>query len=179
MAAINIQRYIFSEQDRLFFDTNIWFFIYGPQSKLDGRQRIYSNAFHSIISNGGKIYIDILVLAEFINRVARFHYDIWCDENQSTLNYKEFRSSENFKSIAKEIEIASQMILLDSTQIETGFTKINISSLLTSFVQKQQDFNDLVIENICQINQLKLVTEDRDFKGTNIQILTSNRKLLQ
>ena len=179
MTAINIQNYSFSEQDRLFFDTNIWVFIYGPQSYSDSRrQKIYSGAFQSIITNGGKIYLDILVLTEFINRMTRFYYDLWCEENNMSLNFKDFRSMEEFKQITKEIEIASNMILIDSIQIESGFAKMNVSSLLKCFTQKQIDFNDLVIENICQENHLKLVTDDRDYLESNVQILTSNKKIL-
>ena len=179
MPANNIQRYTFSNQDRLFFDTNVWFFIHGPQSHSgERRQRVYSNAFRDIISHGSKIYIDVLVLAEFVNRMARFYFDLWCEENHLTPEYKEFRSMDEFRPVASEIEKAAQMILIDSTPIETGFSHLDISTLLKTFEKSQQDFNDLVIVNVCQTNHLTLVTDDSDFRSANIQILTSNNRLL-
>jgi len=179
MPANNIQQYTFSDQDRLFFDTNVWFFIYGPQSHSDERrQRIYSNAFREIFSRRSRIFIDVLVLAEFVNRMARFYFDFWCEDNKLTPNYKDFRSMDEFKPIASEIEKAAQMILVDSTPIETGFSRMNISALLKAFENSQQDFNDLVIVNICQTNRLTLVTDDSDFRSANIPILTSNNRLL-
>lgn len=179
MSASNIQQYSFSERDLLFFDTNIWFFIYGPQTSSDEkRQRIYSNAFRNIISHGSKIYIDVLVLAEFINRMSRFHYDLWCEENQLTPSYKEFRSMNCFKPIVSEIEQAAQMILTDAISIETGFSRMNTLNLLKTFQEGKQDFNDLIIVNICQSKRYKLVTDDSDFIGSEIEVLTSNKRLL-
>ncbi|MHC1772828.1 MAG: PIN domain-containing protein [Flexilinea sp.] len=180
MSASNNQQYSFSENDRLFFDTNIWFFIYGPQSSSDiNRQRIYSSAFRDIISRNCKIFIDVLVLAEFINRMARFSFDLWCEENQLSINYKDFRSMDVYKPIVFEIEKTAQMILVDSIPIESGFSQMDISSILKTLQNGQQDFNDLSIVNTCQINHLKLITDDSDFKSTNIEILTSNLKLLR
>jgi predicted nucleic acid-binding protein len=179
MPANNIQQHSFSDQDRLFFDTNVWFFIYGPQTQSnERRQRIYSNAFRDIISHRSRIFIDVLVLAEFVNRMARFYFDLWCEENQLAPEYKEFRSMNEFKPIASEIEQAAQMILVDSTPLESGFSRIDISALLRDFEKGQQDFNDLVIVKICQANHLTLVTDDSDFRSAALQILTSNSRLL-
>jgi len=179
MPANNIQRYSFTNQDRLFFDTNIWLYIYGPQGPSgERRQRIYSNAFRDIISLGIKIYIDVLVLSEFVNRTARFHYDLWCDENQTSVDYKDFRSMAEFKEIASGIEKDAQLILVDSKLIETGFTRMDLKTLLKTFENNQQDFNDLIIINVCHTNHLTLVTDDGDYGGANIPILTSNSRLL-
>lgn len=179
MAVNRIQSYTFSNKDRIIFDTNIWFFIHGPQSIDDQRQKIYSKAFHEIISNESKLYIDVLIMAEFVNRVARFYYDLWCEENNLSVDFKQFRTMEDCKQIVTEIEIAAQMILIDAKPIETGFSSMDISTVLTSFKECKHDFNDLIIIDLCRRNGLILVTDDSDFINADIDILTSNKKLYE
>lgn len=40
------------------------------------------------------------------------------------------------------------------------------------------DFNDQVLTTLCKRSGLKLVTDDGDFKGRGIPIITANQKLL-
>jgi len=40
------------------------------------------------------------------------------------------------------------------------------------------DFNDLVLVELCRSKGFMLVTDDGDFKGKGITVLTANRRLL-
>lgn len=175
----NIRQYSFNPKDQMFFDTNIWLLIYGPQSPSDfERQRIYSGAFREILSQGLKIYIDILVLSEIINKLTRFSFDLWCNEHNLTLDFKQFRSMEEYKPIAQEVEKTSLLILGDSIAIDDNFSKMDTTKLLQEYCNYNQDFTDLAINELCNSRDLLLVTDDGDFSGLNCKILTANKRLI-
>ena len=68
--------YHFRETDRLLFDTNVWLFLYSPQyGPNDNRVRVYSAAVKSALTAHSHIFVDALVLSEFINAWARFMYN--------------------------------------------------------------------------------------------------------
>jgi len=70
-ATQDIRSYVFSEKDHLFLDANVWLSVYGPQVSRRKGWDIYSAAWRDIRMAGSKVYIDFLVLSEFINRFAR------------------------------------------------------------------------------------------------------------
>jgi predicted nucleic acid-binding protein len=63
----SIERHNFSRKEQLFLDANIWIYVYGPQGPNDRKNRIYSSALANILRANAAIYIDVLVLSEFVN----------------------------------------------------------------------------------------------------------------
>ena len=71
-----LSTYRFRETDRLLFDANVWLFLHSPQyGPNDSRVRVYSAAVKNIFAARSRIFIDALVLSEFINAWARFAYN--------------------------------------------------------------------------------------------------------
>ena len=66
-----VEYYRFTSNDRLFLDANIWLLFYGPQIPRDTWVDIYSQAFARILAAQSPIYIDVLIVSEFINTYAR------------------------------------------------------------------------------------------------------------
>ncbi len=179
--AKNIRSYSFQPTDRLFFDTNIWLDINNPfGNEIGEKVRVYSNAYREIITHGIKIFIDVVVLSEFINRTAHLSYAQWVEEspNRKEIEFKKYRSTSDFANTKKVIETAAQTILIDCKPIETGFSSFNLTALISNYCLGQYDFNDLVIVETFKAHHLVLVTDDADFQGSSIPILTYNRKLL-
>lgn len=117
----SIESYTFSETDALLFDANIWLYIYGPQRQLYPRiSKKYTLALRRIRRAKIMIFIDVLVLSEFINAYSRFVYN---DLSIATkpAEFKTFRNSEDFKAIAKGIAKYSQRILEKTERTESGF----------------------------------------------------------
>lgn len=174
----NIQSYAFKSGDRLFFDTNIWFFINGPQADSSERQqRIYSQAYKEIISRGICIYIDVNVLSEFINRWARFAYNLWTEEN-GFVEFKQYRQLEEFKKVAEEISESVDQILIDCSVVTVRYEKAALNDFVDLFRTGAYDFNDPLLHHVCQKCGCTLVTDDADFIRSDIHILTANRSLL-
>lgn len=173
----SIQNYNFSESDDIFIDTNIWIYIYGPQTNPDDwRARIYSRALGNILKAGSRILIDVLVLSEFINTYARIiHRPI---KKARGTEFKEWRKSPEFKETAENIADASRRIIKRCSRIESGFESTDINTVLNDYQAKQPDFNDQVFTELCKARGMKLITHDTDFKDSDLAILTGNNKLL-
>lgn len=181
--ATNIEHYSFSSTDKLLLDTNIWIYIYGQNSPTCHEVNVYSQAFSNMIAAKSNIYIDVLIVSEFINRYARTRWEIDTKiqpgNNRPKKSYKDFRNSPNFKLAANEIVSIIKKILKDSSRIECNFNELEVDNLLTEFAAGGFDFNDQILTTLCKTHDLQLVTNDSDFNKFDIPILTSNKKLLK
>src|SRR3990170_1835794 len=131
--ARHIERYTFAATDKLLFDANIWLYVFGPQGNpADHRTKIYSSALARILAVKSRIYLDVLILSEFLNRYARLRYDImrpagWPKE------FKSFRKSAAFKPIAKDIAADARRVVKECERIDSGFETINTDVLLSEY----------------------------------------------
>jgi predicted nucleic acid-binding protein len=177
--AADINKYAFSNQDRLFFDANVWLYLYGPQgSPGDPVIRSYSAALARAVQAGSRIWVDVLVLSEFINRFARIEYDIYCTNLGQKPSFKHFRRDPAYPPVAQAIVAAVRNILKFAERTESGFTVVDMNALLTEFQTVPSDFNDQVLVALCITNGLYLVTHDSDFKGRGVNILSANPRLI-
>lgn len=174
----DITSYVFTATDRLLLDTNVWLFVHGPTSPADKRVAIYSNALARILAAKSMIHIDVLVLSEFINRYARLGHRILISTFGAPDNFKQFRSSADFKPLAQDIADAVRRILKDCSRTESGFASVDITSLIDEHEKGESDFNDQMLTELCKSQGLSFVTHDGDFKGSTIPIVTANTKLL-
>lgn len=123
------------------------------------------------------ICVDVFVLSEFINRLLRLDYDSYIKTKKMDrvhFNFKKFRSIPEGIRAAQDVEmIVKDKILKHFNLVGKVFDKPDISSINLA----NTDFNDELIIKTCKEHQCVLVTNDADFSGSNIDILTANRKL--
>lgn len=173
-----VDRYQFSATDTLFLDTNVWLFIHSPLCRpTDRRTVLYSAAYKRILEVGCRIFLDALVLSEFVNVFVRWAFNSLSPERKPQ-EYKAFRKSPAFKPVAKSIVDACRRIVAVSTSIETGFTSIDIDALLTRYGSGKIDLNDHILAELCRRRGLTLVTDDGDFRAGGLRIVTANKRLL-
>jgi predicted nucleic acid-binding protein len=170
-----ITSYVFKASDELLLDANVWLFLYGPQRPGDHRVAIYSQAFAKILAAQSRVYIDVLVVSEFINTYARLKYNILAT---LSTDFKQFRQSSAFKPVARDIAADVKRILHHCTRLASGFETLAIEPLLTKYAAGDSDFNDQVLMDLCLRRGLKLVTDDGDFKQRGIPVITANKRLL-
>lgn len=170
---VTVLNYAFKPGDRLLLDTNIWLFVHGPNKPNDRRVEVYSQALKDMITAKSQIYIDVLIVSEFINRYARMKAGF------KNKNFKKFRQSKGFEPIAKEVAGRVREVLKHCNRIESGFETLKINTLIDEYARGKSDFNDQIISSICRKQKLKLVTDDGDFKGRGFPVLTANKKLLK
>jgi predicted nucleic acid-binding protein len=173
-----LSSYRFRETDRLLFDANVWLFLYSPQyGPNDSRVRIYSAALKSVLAAHSPIFIDALVLSEFINTWARFTYNT-LPALAKPKDFKTYRNGSAFRPAAKAISDACRRILRHATRIESEFSSLDIDAVLSGYEAGKLDFNDRVLAELCNKKGLALVTHDADLKGQTLSILTENARLL-
>jgi len=165
----------FVPEERLLLDTNVWWFVYGPSKPSDKRAEVYSKALNDILKAKSRIYIDVLILSEFINRYARFQYNLLPDRPAA---FKHFRRSTHFGPVALGIADSVRRILRNCTRIEDGFETVPIEALIDEYANGNSDFNDQILAALCRKEALTLVTDDSDFGGQGIRIITANPRLL-
>ncbi len=170
-----ITSYVFKDSDKLLLDANVWIFLYGPQKPGDPKVSIYSQAFAKILAAKSQIYIDVLIVSEFINTYARLKYNILLPPST---NFKQFRKSKDFKPIAQAIADDVKRMLQHCTRIATGFETLAIETLLNEYALGDSDFNDQVLTDLCIRTGLMLITDDADFKDRGIPVITANKRLL-
>lgn len=167
--------YKFNPADKLLLDTNIWLLVYGPQKPGDNRVAVYSQALSKILAAQSPIYIDVLIVSEFINAYARLK---WKLSPTPPSDFKQFRKSGDFKPVAQDIAADVKRVLQHCTRIENGFDSLAIDALIDEYAVGDSDFNDQILATLCKKEGLKLVTDDGDFKNQGVAVITANRKLL-
>lgn len=175
--AEEISSYDFKPSDKLLLDTNIWFFVYGPQKPNDRRAAAYSEALKKILAAKSRIFIDVLIVSEFINRYARLKWQL-LPESSRPGDFKKFRKSADFMPIAQDIADDIKRVLKHCTRVGSGFEFLEMDALIDEYAAGDADFNDQILARLCNRMGLKLVTDDGDFKGSDIPVVTANRRLL-
>lgn len=178
---IDISSYRIKSDDVLFFDNNVWMFLFCPILKYEkNKQRKYSNFFQSTQTVKACIWINSLVLSEFCNAWLRIEYNKWKrkPENAVDNGYKRhFITSAKYLETIDEIREIIPEILKYSEKGSDNFSSINLNSVYKEL--GNCDFNDSYYLELASQNNWKIVTDDADlFKNNqlNIEILTANIK---
>lgn len=174
---LDIRAYAFRADDQLLLDANVWLSVYGPDPTGRRLSGIYQTAFRRMREARSHLYLDVLILSEFINRCARLEYDQKWPRGRPG-KFKAFRDSPDFRPVAEEIGINATRICRAVTRCETGFDSCDLGGLLVRYAQGKSDFNDLMFSELCRGRGFTFVTDDADFKGSGHRILTANRRLL-
>ena len=177
-SAEEISNYTFKGTDELLLDANVWFFLYGPHRPGSPQAAAYSAAFARILAASCRIYVDVLIISEFVNRYARLKHQLLQGRRGVPREFKRFRGTAMFKTIAKDIAADTRKILSTCTRVDSGFATLDVDVLVNSYGVGNSDINDLVLAELCRSKGFMLVTDDGDFKGKGITVLTANRRLL-
>ncbi|MGH8558376.1 MAG: PIN domain-containing protein [Methylococcales bacterium] len=171
--AEEISNYQFKSSDKLLVDTNIWLLVHAPQKPGDSRVAVYSNALYDILAAQSRIYIDVLIVSEFITQYARLKHQLIAPK----IKFKDFRKSQDFKPVAQDVAADIKRVLKHCTLLENNFDPLAINALIDKYSMGDSDFNDQVLATLCKNKGLKLVTDDGDFKGCGIPVVTANKRL--
>lgn len=157
----------------IFFDANILIFLYCPMGNVS-EERIgkYSSIFNCLLRQKNILSVNEMVLSELVNRFLRIEFSNKCKNKNE---FKRFRNSNDGISAQREIyDIVKNKILNVFEFRSMEFRKKEIDDML--FVDSL-DFNDKLIVNVCKEYDMILLTDDSDYKNSDIDILSSNPKL--
>lgn len=155
----------------LFFDANIIIYLFWPSGRYFFEEN-YAKVFKYLLKNGNTLCVDFLVISEVINRILREEHK----KINPTQKFKDFRNSQDGKETIKDIyTIVEDTILNQFKIIEKPINKQYIQEFLQI---DELDFIDKAIVSLCKENSLILITNDTDFKNSNLDILTGNLKII-
>lgn len=170
-------RYEINQLDQLmsenfFLDTNILLYLFYSHT-VDWASRSYSALYKQMLERGMKMYIDNTVLSEFINRVIRIEYDLKMRMTpDNIIPFKRFRDTEDGQNAVFHanglVKSMLQFIRINGEVMD----KTDIQSIL---IVDTLDYNDKIIEHLCQNKGYILITNDTDFKESDIDILSAHR----
>ena len=166
-----------SFSEKFFFDTNIIYYIFGPFSDLGSvRDRSYSEFYKKCLENSSEIYINNSVISEFSNLYIKENYNL-CSENHPI--FKEFRKTEDYKQIIKNLSDDWYHILQDCNVCSTEVDSKRVCSIIDEMPERMMDFNDELIAHDCLSNDFILVTHDFDFSNyPDLSLVTGNSRLV-
>jgi predicted nucleic acid-binding protein len=163
---------------KLFFDANVLLYLFAPIANNSNQWAInaYSRIFNHCLKSSVLTCVDVFVISEFINRSFRIEYEKYLKINgkDRSFSFKAFRSTTEGLDIAKDIDdLMKGTVLRRFDVVGKAFDKADI--LAINLINS--DFNDELIIRTCKEHQCVLVTNDADFSGADIDILSANNKL--
>lgn len=163
---------------KIFFDANVLIYIFWPSGDYKWEE-YYSSAFGKLLRQKNELFVDFIVISEIINRSHRLEYEKYLAANnikKSKLSYKNFRDSDDGCEALSDIYLIIETNILNYfTVLGKAYTKSDIQSFLKL---ETLDFSDKGILLTCKENSCILLTNDRDFVNADIDILSSNPRLL-
>ena len=191
-----VDSYSFTKKDCLFLDTNVWLSVFFRQKPLSKDEKFYSEIFDRILKANCRLYLDTVIISEFINVSTKKKHRLVYErikkikkdgkfKDSSTMKrivklteFKNFRRHKCFKTVASEIAMDVKRMLRHCTLINHNFSEEQIHTMVSGYSEGDIDFNDMCIASLCINNGWTLITDDVDFKGKSIRILTANNNLL-
>ncbi|MEX1191907.1 MAG: PIN domain-containing protein [Brumimicrobium sp.] len=151
----------------LFFDTNIWLFLFSSIANYkEERQKHYSRLFNDAVQKKCSIYITSMVMSEFANVILRREFNKWKKDNGNhAAQYKnDFVGTETYEEKTEQVKNQLNKILKlpNILKAPDSFNHINLDNIFSNF--GLADFNDAYINEIVSSNNLILVTDDGDFE---------------
>ena len=164
---------------KIFLDTNILIYLFGYGAPTSANwESQYAELYTKLTKQGNTFVVDFIVIAEFVNRAHRIEYDNHLEEKCLTKNglpYKKYRNSQEGQEALRDIYLTvTEDILSDFEVIEKSYAKTEI---LTMCNADKLDFLDKAIVKICKENGFILLTNDKDYKHSQIDILSCNRAI--
>lgn len=176
--AYDLTSYSFSAGEQVLLDTNIWLYLFpAPGNPQQRFAKQYSAAFMRLIEAKAQPVLDSIVLSEYLNRYIRIEWE--GNYKAQYTKFKDFRKSADFQIVAFSAQTFALRIISFCQIHSLPANEIDFNKALTIFTAGNLDFNDALLIDICKKRNLKLITNDGDFKSGGIDVLTTNPRLLR
>ena len=157
----------------IFFDANVLLYLYFATPSMKDWPIKYSAIFSALVANGNQFVFDYNVLSEVVNRELRLSYQHYVIANDGC-SFKQWRDSADGKNA--ELRTYSLIKSLFPNFMIDGkvYELADVHPMLTP---SSLDFTDKAIVNLCQAKGYVLLTNDKDFSGVDLDILSENRSI--
>lgn len=177
---IDAMRHSFSKADRVLVDANVWLYLFGPKPPNSASARNYSAVLKALQTAQSELFLDVLVLSEFVNRYVRDQHRVMAVPGATISgDFKIFRDSPDFVPVAAAVEQSVITIGKFAKPIDHVLTKVNLIALLSEFAKGARDINDELLAEACKLHGLALLSHDADVAHADITLFTTNPGLLR
>lgn len=166
-----MSRVAINNKDNILIDTNILIFVLYPTNQPHKHTQ-YIRVISTLQHQQCQMFINSLVVSEFINKLLRDDFYKLKEQNPSIEQFKrDYRNTQNYSDTLRFAitELDKFCKIYNIAHINDDFDKVNITSLYVNGYEF--DFNDLVIAESVRSNGFKLLTDDRDFQNLNVDLI--------
>ncbi len=162
----------------ILFDANILIYLFWPTGGQEF-ERIYSSLYNSILKLNAACYVNFIIISEVVNRAIKNDYKnyLWkTTQEEEDFPFKNFRNCvDGQEALADIYQIVESDIL---NRFQVAGKAINKAEIMAFLKVDNLDFSDKAIELICKDNDFVLLTNDGDFRDSNIDILSLNNDIM-
>lgn len=159
---------------QILFDTNVWIAIDGADPRP--HQAPYSDFFGQVLSSDNQLITNDYVMSEYFNRACKIQHKIKFGDDVE--NFKKRRRAGEFAEYLEEIKFSCLDILKDCTFDNAVTAACSIDGFVAEAALGQLDLSDVVIREHCRRKNYVLVTDDSDYLGCGLDVVTCNPWLL-
>lgn len=171
MAVCKIKDYQVASTSSYIFDTNVWIFLFAPLAGAKKyKQKMYSQLLADILSRKATIWINSLIVSEYVNAVLRLAFKQWMHNNNlySADFKRDFRPTADYQTALADVNAQVSDILNICERRPDNFNHIDISAVINSMNAASCDFGDAMIVDVCNHNkEIHLVSDDTDITEAN------------
>ena len=162
----------FNTSDKIIIDANVLIYVYCPlnSAQYDDYISHYSEILEKISKAKASVYVNSLIISEFINRWLRMDFKKSAFSNEDFK--RDYRASERYRNTMRVIlsELKKFYRQHKVNNIDDNFSNIDFLSYYEKDIQN--DLNDIIIAENSISNGCKLLTQDGDFsKYGNIKVI--------
>lgn len=163
---------------KILFDTNIWIAIDGNDPRP--HHVSYSDFFGRVMMSDNTLVTNDYVISEYFNRSCKIQYQIQYAHEQNPWSlYKKRRKNGDLKGYMDVVRDICQDILQDCVFESAVTDGCPVANHVAESALGQLDLSDIIIREHCCRRGYVLVSDDADYYGCNLDLVTSNPKVLR
>lgn len=158
------------KENKYIVDTNILIYSYGDGStkQKNTKKESLSIILANVLDIGCDVFIPCTVVSEFINVYHKNYFNKYKKKYNWKDYKKDYRNSQKYVENNKFLYLTLINNILDRCKlISDGFADASIEKLMS--IDANQDFNDNVIINIANTNDLHIISDDIDTSKIEIK----------
>jgi predicted nucleic acid-binding protein len=156
------------------FDANVWLSISGPfEDSVRQRAIAYSSFYKKAVNSKSTVIIPQIVACEFLNRAVW----ILAQADGFERGQGKLHRDPKYAHWIKESCDLLHSVVSDNIRVSDEFESIELETCYANAEKGGLEFHDVLIANTCVRNGWILVTDDSDYSGQDVPVVTWNQRL--
>lgn len=167
--------------DKFFIDSNVWLYLYYPQSGKISDKIIheYTEIFTQIKKKNLLISSNMIQFSEIINTIINIEFRLYKEKTKKfSISLKDFKKLDDFNETLQNAKTITESILTNVHLRDGIFNESELKSIVLQ--SDKADFNDMYFVEFCKKEKLHLITHDIDYKAldNSVKLISVNKNYL-